>query len=69
MEEVLSEMEERDRQDAERELAPTKRAEDAILIDSSRMSAAEVVDAMIDVIRQKEREQPMWRTTPGVQAE
>ena len=64
MEQVLKEMEERDRQDAERELAPARRAEDAILIDSSRMSAAEVVDAMIDVIRQKEREQPMWRRAP-----
>ncbi len=67
MAEVLQEMEERDRQDAERELAPARRAEDAILIDSSRMSAAEVVDAMIDVIRQKEREQPMWRKAPGEQ--
>ncbi|HPX93911.1 MAG TPA: (d)CMP kinase [Bacillota bacterium] len=61
MEEVLKEMEKRDRQDAERELAPARRAEDAILIDSSKMSATEVVEAMIDLIRQKEREQPMWR--------
>lgn len=64
METVLEEMEKRDRQDAERELAPTRRAEDAILIDTSRMSAREVVDAMIDVIRKKEREQPVWSPDP-----
>lgn len=64
-EEVMREMEERDRQDAERELAPTRRAEDAIHIDSSRMTAAEVVSAMIDVIRQKEREQPVWQQAAG----
>lgn len=57
IEEVLQDMEERDRQDAGRKLAPTKRADDAIQIDSGEMSAREVVDIMIDVIRQKEREQ------------
>ncbi len=62
LEEVLREMEERDRQDAGRKLAPTKRADDAIQIDSGEMSAFEVVDIMIDVIRQKEKEQQTYRT-------
>ena len=61
LEEVLREMEERDRQDAGRKLAPTKRADDAIQIDSGEMSAFEVVDIMIDVIRQKEKEQQTYR--------
>ncbi|NLB50488.1 MAG: (d)CMP kinase [Clostridiaceae bacterium] len=65
LEEVMQEMEKRDRQDAERELAPTKRAPDAIHIDSSGMTAAEVVQAMIDVIRQKERQQPGWTSQSG----
>ncbi len=60
LEEVMREMEARDRQDSERQLAPTKRAEDAVLIDTSDMSVSEVVDVMIDVIRQREQIQPLW---------
>jgi cytidylate kinase len=56
----MREMEIRDRQDSERQLAPTKRADDAILIDTSEMSIREVVDVMIDVIRQREQVQPSW---------
>ncbi len=58
LEEVMRQIEERDRQDEERELAPARRADDAILIDSSHRSAREVVDAMLEIVRQKEREQP-----------
>lgn len=38
---------ERDRQDMNREIAPLKKAEDAVLLDSSDMSVEEVVDAVI----------------------
>ena len=38
----------RDR-DMNREIAPLKQAEDAVLIDSSDMSIEQVVDAIIDV--------------------
>ncbi|HHW94024.1 MAG TPA: (d)CMP kinase [Clostridiaceae bacterium] len=60
LEDVMREMQIRDRQDSERQLAPTKRADDAILIDTSDMSVREVVDVMIDVIRQREQIQPLW---------
>ncbi len=39
----------RDEQDMNREIAPLKQAEDAVLIDSSVMSIEQVVDAIIDV--------------------
>lgn len=38
---------ERDRQDMNREIAPLRQAEDAVLIDSSEMSIEEVADAVI----------------------
>ena len=44
--EVRAQLLERDRRDSERELAPLKRADDAIVIDSTRLSIAEVVAAM-----------------------
>jgi len=44
--EVLDQMIERDRRDSGRELAPLKRADDAITIDSSKLSIKQVVAAM-----------------------
>jgi len=44
--EVLEQMIERDRRDSGRELAPPKRADDAIAIDSSKLSIKQVVAAM-----------------------
>jgi cytidylate kinase len=44
--EVLDQLIERDRRDSGRELAPLKRAEDAIVIDSTKLSVDEVVSAM-----------------------
>ena len=44
--EVLAQLLERDRRDSERELAPLRRADDAIVIDSTRLPIAEVVAAM-----------------------
>ena len=44
--EVLEQMIERDRRDSGRELAPLKRADDAIAIDSSKLSIKQVVAAM-----------------------
>lgn len=43
LEEIVRDIEERDHRDANRELAPLKKAEDAVLIDSSDMSIEEVV--------------------------
>src|ERR1700730_12904813 len=44
--EVLAQLLERDRRDSERDLAPLRRADDAIVIDSTRLAVAEVVAAM-----------------------
>ncbi|HLK86573.1 MAG TPA: (d)CMP kinase [Candidatus Binataceae bacterium] len=46
-EEVLAQLHERDRRDRGRELAPLRAARDAIAIDASRMSVAEVVALMM----------------------
>jgi cytidylate kinase len=41
----------RDRQDQERKIAPLKASEDAIIVDSTCMSVAEVVEKMISIIK------------------
>ena len=43
---ITREIEERDIQDSSRDIAPLKKADDALLIDSSRMGIDEVVEAM-----------------------
>lgn len=40
----------RDRQDRERKIAPLKASEDAIIVDSTNMSVAEVVEKMMSII-------------------
>lgn len=48
---LLAQIIQRDRDDQERSLAPLRRAEDAILIDSSALSIAEVVETMLKCIQ------------------
>lgn len=48
---IEEEIRARDRQDMEREISPLRRAEDAILIDSSDMTLDEVEDAIISAYR------------------
>jgi cytidylate kinase len=43
----------RDRQDSERDIAPLRQADDALLIDSSRLSIDEVLARMAAVCRDK----------------
>jgi len=45
--EVLTQLEERDRRDQQRELAPLRPADDAIAIDSSKLDVEQVVRAML----------------------
>ena len=52
-EDVLNEMNERDGADSSRAIAPTKAADDAILMDNSDMSFDENVDAVIALVSQK----------------
>ncbi len=49
--EIREDIVERDRRDSTREIAPLKQAEDAILLDSSEMSIAEVVAAILALCR------------------
>ena len=53
LEETQREMEERDRRDSEREWAPLRRAEDALAIDSTALSADAVAERVIGEIRGK----------------
>lgn len=53
IEETQREMEERDRRDSERELAPLRKAEDALTIDSSSLDAEAVAERVIKEIRSR----------------
>ncbi len=53
LEEIKKGIETRDYQDMNRDIAPLKQAEDAVLIDSSDMTIAEVVDKIIDLTNNK----------------
>lgn len=52
-EDVLNEMNERDGADSSRAIAPTKAADDAVLLDNSDMSFDENVEAVIALVSQK----------------
>lgn len=53
LEDIKKGIETRDYQDMNRDIAPLKQAEDAVLIDSSDMTIAEVVDRIIDLTKEK----------------
>ncbi len=52
-EETLRETLERDRRDQERSASPLRQAEDAFYLDSSDMSVEEVLERMLEIIRQR----------------
>ena len=52
-EDVLAEMNQRDKQDSTRDVAPTAAAEDAVLLDNSDMTFDETVDAVIALAQKK----------------
>jgi cytidylate kinase len=56
IETTLREIEERDKRDSERELAPLRKAADAVVIDSSSSTAEEVAARALAEIRMKQRE-------------
>lgn len=56
LEQVESEVEERDRRDTLRAVAPLVRAQDAIEVDSSSLSIEQVVDQIVEQVRSVERE-------------
>lgn len=51
--EILEDIQKRDYQDSHREFSPLRQTEDATLIDSSNMSISEVVDAILELVKQK----------------
>ena len=51
LEEIEHDIIERDYRDMHRDIAPLKRAEDAVLIDSSNMTIDQVVDAIMETAR------------------
>lgn len=53
LEEIKKGIETRDHQDMNRDIAPLKQAEDAVYIDSSDLTIAEVVDKIIDLAKNK----------------
>ncbi len=58
-EKALKELKERDERDMNREVAPLRRAPDAILIDSTDMSVEEVVERILQIARRKLREKSL----------
>jgi len=53
LEQTVREVEQRDRQDLEREHAPLRRAEDAVDIDSTALSLEEVLSKMETIVRER----------------
>ncbi len=51
--ETVREMQERDRRDSQRDLAPLCRADDAVVIDSSRLDAAAVAERVLRIVQEK----------------
>ncbi len=53
-EEILNSIKSRDYQDSNRKIAPLKKADDAVYVDSTNMSIEEVTNTIIDIIRKKQ---------------
>jgi cytidylate kinase len=51
--EVLKAVIERDRRDSERQVAPLRRAEDAVEVDTSELTLDQVVDAVVGIVKGK----------------
>lgn len=56
IEKIRQDIEERDYRDMHREISPLRKAEDAVLVDTSDMSIEQVVDRMTDICEKKRRE-------------
>lgn len=56
LEQLITDIAERDRQDEHREISPLRRADDATLLDTTHMTIDEVVDSIVSLCRTIERE-------------
>ncbi len=52
LQDVLNDIEKRDRQDSQREIAPLKPARDAIVLDTTGLSIEEVVEQIVKIVRE-----------------
>ena len=50
---ILREIELRDYQDTHREIAPLKKADDAVLVDTTKLNLQESIDYMLNVIKER----------------
>ena len=64
-EEVLADINQRDYNDTHRETAPLRKAEDAVEVDSTSMSLADVIAAISAVITEKTGAQPVKKKAAG----
>ena len=53
-EKILEDIKIRDKRDSTREIAPLKKADDAILVDSTNLTIEQVVKKVIDIIKEKD---------------
>jgi len=58
-EQVLNDVKQRDHQDMTRATSPLKKADDAILIDTSHLTATQVIDKIIAIVKAKQKRPPM----------
>lgn len=56
LEQLITDISERDRQDEQREISPLRKADDAALLDTTHMTIDEVVDSIVSLCRTIERE-------------
>ena len=52
-ENILKEIKERDFQDMNREIAPLKQADDAVLVDTTELTLSESIEYMLKVIKER----------------
>lgn len=53
LQQVLAEMQARDKQDSERAAAPLRQVKDAVLLDTSALTPEAAVDAILEIVRRK----------------
>ena len=56
LEQLKKDIEKRDKLDSEREIAPLKKAEDAVVVDTTSLSINEVVEKIMEIVRERDGE-------------
>ena len=56
LEEVIKDVQKRDQSDMQRSHSPLKQADDAVLLDTSDMNHEEVLNALVEIVKQKSQE-------------